>query len=148
MMDFSDNDLPENCFHNTGRHAYEDEELEDDVEMFSQDEEEIDSEGEEEIIEETDKQKLSRIKYELQKLEDSKKRREYIDIKKLEDIINSGEYDGKYSTDKIKQSECIPSTIKRVLENANKRQIYTKSRNHNETCSRDYNSSSAGNFAP
>ena len=34
--------------------------------------------------------------------------------------------------------------MKRVLENANKRQIYTKSRNHNETCSRDYNSSSAG----
>ena len=46
-MDFSDDD--------SGRHAYEDEELEDDVEMYSRDEEEIDSEGEEEIIEEADK---------------------------------------------------------------------------------------------
>ena len=62
-MDFSDN-----------------EELEDDVEMYSQDEEEIDSEGEDEIIEETEKQKLSRIKYELQNFEKNKKRQEYIDV--------------------------------------------------------------------
>ena len=62
-MDFSDN-----------------EELEDDVEMYNQDEEEIDSEGEDEIIEETEKQKLSRIKYELQNFEKNKKRQEYIDV--------------------------------------------------------------------
>jgi hypothetical protein len=56
--------------------------LDDDVELYSQDEEEIDSEGERGINEETHKQKMSRLKYELQTFEYYKKRREHIDIKK------------------------------------------------------------------
>ena len=135
--------------HNTGQPMCEDEEIDDDVlinsdveeennsedeeknnseyeeENNSEYEEEYNSEAEEVIIEETAKQKMTRNKYDMQ-TEDMSIRMEHIDIKKLEEIINSEKYEEKYSTEKIKQDESIASTMKRVLKNANEPQEYKK----------------------
>ena len=110
-MSYSDYELPDEYTNHAGR-LCEDDALDNDLEMYSEDEEDIYIEDGEDIHEETNKQRMQRYKFEYQSHDP--KRREYIDYQLLEKLIKDGIHEGRTSTGRIKKGECIQAAMLRA----------------------------------
>ena len=100
-MSYSDYELTEEYTNHIGRRLCEDDALDTDLEIYSEDEEDINSEDGEDINEETKKPRMQRYKFEYQSHDP--KRREYLDYPLLEKIIKDGIHEGRIPTDRIKK---------------------------------------------